>query len=64
MSGVQNEFNSMPNAPRRHTHPSSGANRPSDIGVTVNLNTEFNLMVVNPTIECFARDPFTEYVRV
>jgi len=48
-------------APRRHQHPSSGANRPSDIAVTVNFNAEFNLMPVNPIIECFARDLVPEY---
>jgi len=48
-------------APRRYQHPSSGANRPSDIAVTVNFNGEFNLMPVNPIIECFARDLDPEY---
>jgi len=47
--------------PRRHKHPSSGANRPSDIGVTVNINAEFNLMAVNPVIECVSRDLVAEY---
>jgi hypothetical protein len=50
-------------APRRHEHPSSIANRPSDIGVTVNINAAFNLMAVNPIIECFSRDLITEYCR-
>ena len=48
-------------APRRHKHPSRGANRPSDIGVTVNIDAEFNLMEVNPIFECFSRDLVTEY---
>jgi len=48
-------------APRRHKHPSSGANRPSDIGVTVNINAEFNLMAVNLIIECLSRDLVTKY---
>jgi hypothetical protein len=30
-------------APRRHKDPSSGANRPSDVAVTVTINAEFNL---------------------
>jgi hypothetical protein len=29
--------------PRRNQHPSSGANKPSDVAVTVNINTEINL---------------------
>jgi hypothetical protein len=41
----------MITTPTRHKHPSSGANRPSDVGVTVNINAEFNLMAVNPIIE-------------
>ena len=48
-------------APRRHQHPSSGANRPSDVATTVNFNAEFNLMPVNPIIECFSRDLIPEY---
>jgi hypothetical protein len=48
-------------APRRHQHPSSGANRPSDIAVIVNFNVEFNLMPDNPIIECFSRDLIREY---
>ena len=43
---VQNKCNSMRLAPKRHTDPSSGANRPSDIAVTVNINAEFHLSVV------------------
>jgi len=48
-------------SPRRHQHPSSGANRPSDVAVTVNFNAEFNLMPVNPISECFSRDLVPEY---
>jgi len=48
-------------APRRHRHPSSGANRSSDIGETVNINAEFNLIAVDPMIECISRDLVTEY---
>jgi hypothetical protein len=50
--------------PRRYQHPSSGANRPSDVAVTVNFNTEFNLMPVDPIIECFSRDLIPEYCQV
>jgi len=46
---------------RRYIHPSSSANRPSDVGVTVNINAEFNLMAVNTIIQCFSRDLVTEY---
>jgi hypothetical protein len=48
-------------APRRHQHLSSGVNRPSDVAVTVHFNAEFNLMLVNPIIECFSRDLVPEY---
>jgi len=51
----------MITTPRRHKHPSSCANRPSDVGVTVNINTEFILMIVNPIIESFSRDLVSEY---
>jgi len=54
----------MTTAPRRHKHPSSGANKPSDIGVTVNINDEFDLMSVNHIIGCFSRDVVTEFVTV
>ena len=40
---AKNECNTMIITPRRHKHPSSSANRPSDIAVTVNINAEFNL---------------------
>jgi len=40
---------------RRHLHPSSGANRPSDVAVTVNINAEFNLMALNPILKAFQR---------
>jgi hypothetical protein len=32
--------------PRMHKAPSSGANRPSDVAVTVNINAEFNLILI------------------
>jgi hypothetical protein len=51
-------------APRRHQHPSSGANRPSDVAVTVNFNAELNLMPVNPIIEWFSRNLVPEYCQV
>jgi hypothetical protein len=38
-------------APRRNKYPSSGAHRPSDIGITVNINAEFNLTAVKTIIE-------------
>jgi len=43
---AKNEYNTMIIAPRRHKDPSSGANRPSDIAVTVNINAEFNLSLI------------------
>jgi hypothetical protein len=46
----------MITAPGRYKHPASGANRPSDIAVTVIINAEYNLMAVKPRIECFSRD--------
>jgi len=51
----------MISVPRRHKYPSSGANRPSDIAVTVNINAEFILFAVNPIIEYFSRDVVPEY---
>ena len=47
--------------PRRYQHPSSGVNRPSYVAVTVNFNAEFNLMAVNPIIQCIPRDLVHEY---
>jgi hypothetical protein len=40
--------------PRRYKHSSNSANRPSDVGGTVNITAEFNLMAVNPIIECIS----------
>jgi hypothetical protein len=57
----QNERNAMITTPRWHKHPSSGANRPSDVAAIVNFNAEFNLMPVNPIIECFSRDLVPDY---
>jgi hypothetical protein len=53
---AKNECTIMIFAASRHQHPSSGANRPSDIAVIVNFNAEFNLMHVNRIIECVSRD--------
>jgi len=52
---AKNECNTMMTVPRRHKHPSSSANRPSDVAETVNINAEFNLRALNPVIKCFAR---------
>ena len=40
---AKNKHKTMITAPRRHKHPSSGANRPPDVAVIVNINAEFNL---------------------
>jgi len=58
---VKNECNTMITVLRRHKHPSSSANRPPDVALTVNMNAEFNLMAVNPIIECNSRDLISEY---
>jgi len=47
--------------PRRHQHPSSSGNRSSDVAVPVDFNTEFNLMIVNPIIECCSMDLIPGY---
>jgi hypothetical protein len=57
----KNESNTIITAPRRHNHRSGGANKPSDIGVIVNINAEFKLMAVNPVIEYASRDVVPEY---
>jgi hypothetical protein len=43
---AKNECNTMIITPRRHKHPSSGANSPSDVAVTVNINPEVNLSLM------------------
>jgi len=48
---------------RRHKHPSSGANRSSDVAVTVHINAEFNQMAVNPRIEYFSSNLIPEYLQ-
>jgi len=58
---AKNECYTLILAPRRYMHPSSGANSPLDIPITVNINAEFNLMTVNPIIECVWRDLIPEY---
>jgi hypothetical protein len=51
----------MINAQRSHQHNSSGANRPSDVAVTVIFNAEFTVMPDNPIIECFSKDLVPDY---
>jgi len=58
---AKKKCNTMIPAPRRHKHPSSSPNRPADVATTVNINDEFNLMAVNPMIECFSRNLVPEY---
>jgi len=45
-NAAKNECNAIIIAPRRHKHPSSGANRPSNVSVTVNIIAELNLSVI------------------
>jgi len=40
---AKNECNTVMVAPRRHKHPLSGANSPSDVAVIVNINPKINL---------------------
>jgi hypothetical protein len=44
-------------APRSHKHPSSGANRPSGVAVTVKIKAEFNLSLfwwqLTPSLNAF-----------
>jgi hypothetical protein len=51
----------MITTPRRQKHPSGGADTPSDVAVTLNTNAAFNLMAVDPIIECCSRDLVPEY---
>jgi hypothetical protein len=44
---AKRECNRMIVAPQRDQHPSSGANTPSDIAVTVHFNAEYNQIPVN-----------------
>ena len=48
-------------APRRHQHHSSGANRPPHVTVTVNFNAQFNLIAVNPIMDCISRNLVPKY---
>jgi len=43
---ARHECNTMIITPRWHKHPSSGANGPSDVAVTVNINAQFNLSLI------------------
>jgi len=43
---AKNECNTVIIARRWHKHPSSGANRPSDVAVTVNINAQFDLSLI------------------
>jgi len=43
---AKNECNTMISMPEWHKHPSSGANSLSDVGVSVNINAEFNLHIL------------------
>jgi hypothetical protein len=43
---AKNGCNTMIIAPKWHKHPSSGANRPPEVAVTVNINAEFNLSLM------------------
>jgi hypothetical protein len=51
----------MITASRGHKHPSCSTKRPTDFGVTVNINVEVNLIAVNHIIECISRDLITKY---
>jgi hypothetical protein len=51
----------MISTPKRYKLPSSCANMPSDVSVTVNINAEFNSVAANRIIECFSRNVVTEY---
>jgi len=55
----KHKCNTMITAPGRHKHPSSGANIPSDVGVTLNIHAAVNLMAVDPILECFSMDVVT-----
>jgi hypothetical protein len=43
---AKNNCNMMLITPRWHKHPSSGANRSSDVAATVNINDQFNLSLI------------------
>jgi len=62
---VMNECNTTIIALRGLKHPSRGANWPSDVAVTVNINAELNLSLIcwqlTPIIECISRDLVREY---
>jgi hypothetical protein len=56
-----NECNTTISGLSWNNHCSSGANSPSDVMVTVNINGGFNLVAVNPIIESFSRNIVPEY---
>jgi hypothetical protein len=57
----KNMCNTILTTPRMHQCPSSSANRPSDVAVTVNINAEFHVMAVSPIIECFSKNLVHKY---
>jgi hypothetical protein len=52
---AKNESNTMISAARRQIHPSCSANEPSDVAITVIIDTESNLMAVYYIYECNSR---------
>jgi hypothetical protein len=61
---AKNKCNTVWTPPWRYKHPSCGANRSSDVGVTVNINTEYNLIAINRIIKCISSDLGTKYCQV
>jgi hypothetical protein len=43
---AKNQCKTMIITPRWRKHPSSGANRPSEVAVTVNINAQFYLSLI------------------
>jgi hypothetical protein len=58
---AKTKCNTMITTPRWHMHPSSGANRPSDVVLTVNIKDDINQMAAEPKIEWCSRDFVPEY---
>jgi len=58
---AKNQCNTMITTARRQKYSSNGANRPSDITITVNSNANIDLIAVKPIIECFSGDLVDEY---
>jgi hypothetical protein len=46
MDCAKNKCNTMIIMTRWEKHPSSGAKKPSDVAVTVNINAQFNLSLI------------------